>query len=160
MSDAEIASSAVVAALAASFQPANAATRTGERRSGGSPTHFKTSTSPRLPTSGPTRTSIASAIAVKIDAMEAAVAAVHPQVAELHPGQRFEGRYACLAKERLTSRTGTAYLSLRLRDRSGTIDARVFRDADRIGLRFDAGDAIAVRGRVERYRGELGGRGR
>ena len=87
--------------------------------------------------------------------MEAAVAQIHPEVAELRPGRRFEGRYACLAKERLTARNGSSYLSLRLRDRSGTIGARVFRDADRIGLRFEAGDAVAVRGRVERYRGEL-----
>ncbi len=87
--------------------------------------------------------------------MEAAVAQIHPEVAELHAGQRFEGRYACLAKERLTARNGSTYLSLRLRDRSGTIAARVFRDADRIGLRFDAGDAVIARGKVDRYRGEL-----
>jgi 3'-5' exoribonuclease len=87
--------------------------------------------------------------------VEAAIAQIHPAVSELRPGQRFEGRYACLAKDRLTARNGSAYLSLRLRDRSGTIAARVFRDADRIGLRFEAGDAITARGRVERYRGEL-----
>ncbi len=87
--------------------------------------------------------------------MEAAVAQIHPEVAELRPGQRFEGRYACLAKERLTARNGSQYLALRLRDRSGTIAARAFREADRIGLRFEAGDAIAVRGKVERFRGEL-----
>jgi 3'-5' exoribonuclease len=88
-------------------------------------------------------------------AVEAALAQIHPQVADLRPGQRFEGRYACLAKERLTARNGSAYLSLRLRDRSGAIAARVFRDPDRIGLRFEAGDAIVARGKVERYRGEL-----
>ena len=87
--------------------------------------------------------------------MEAALAQIHPAVAELRPGQRFEGRYACLSKDRLVSRSGSAYLSLRLRDRSGEIAARAFRDADRLGLRFEAGDAIAVRGKVERYRGEL-----
>ena len=87
--------------------------------------------------------------------MEAALAQIHPAVAELRPGQRFEGRYACLSKDRLVSRSGSAYLSLRLRDRSGEIPARAFRDVDRIGLRFEAGDAIAVRGRAERYRGEL-----
>ena len=76
-------------------------------------------------------------------------------VAELRPGQRFEGRYACLAKERLTARNGSSYLALRLRDRTGVIGARAFRDADRIGLRFEAGDAIVARGKAERYRGEL-----
>lgn len=87
--------------------------------------------------------------------VEAAVAQIHPGIAELRSGQRFEGRYACLSKDRLTSRTGSTYLGLRLRDRSGTITARVFRDADRIGLRFEAGDAVAVRGRAERRGGEL-----
>ena len=87
--------------------------------------------------------------------MEAAVAPIHPEVSELRSGQRFEGRYACLAKQRLTARNGSSYLSLRLRDRSGTITARVFRDSDRIGLRFEAGDAIVARGKVERFRGEL-----
>jgi 3'-5' exoribonuclease len=96
-----------------------------------------------------------SAAVTKIEAMEAAVAKIHPEVAELRPGQRFEGRYACLQKERLTTRNGGSYLSLRLRDRTGTVTGRVFREADRIGLRFDAGDAIAVRGKVERFRGDL-----
>ena len=87
--------------------------------------------------------------------MEAAVAQIQSAAAELRPGQRFEGRYAVISKDRLTARNGSAYLALRLRDRSGTVPARVFRDADRIGLRFAAGDAVAVRGRAERYGGEL-----
>jgi len=91
--------------------------------------------------------------------MEAAVATspqerAHPAVAELRVGQRFEGRYACVRKDRLTSRNGGSYLSVELRDRSGTVQARVFREADRIGLRFQSGDAVAVRGRLERFRGE------
>jgi 3'-5' exoribonuclease len=87
--------------------------------------------------------------------VEAALATIHPPVAELRAGQRFEGRYACVSKERLTARNGSAYLSLRLRDRTGTIAARAFREADRLGLRFERGDALVARGRVERYRGEL-----
>jgi 3'-5' exoribonuclease len=98
---------------------------------------------------------VRSARTFKIEAIEAAVANIHAEVAELRPGQRFEGRYACLSKERQTARNGSSYLALRLRDRSGTLAARVFRDVDRIGLRFEAGDAIAVRGRAERFRGEL-----
>lgn len=78
-----------------------------------------------------------------------------PPIAELRPGQRFEGRYACVRKDRLTARNGGAYLSLELRDRTGMLAARVFREADRIGLRFERGDAVFVRGRLERFRGEL-----
>jgi 3'-5' exoribonuclease len=78
-----------------------------------------------------------------------------PAVAELRPGQRFDGRFGCLRKDRLTARNGGSYLSLELRDRTGTLPARVFREADRIGLRFESGDAVRVRGRVERFRGEM-----
>jgi 3'-5' exoribonuclease len=92
-----------------------------------------------------------------VEAAVAISAAERPQpaIAELRPGQRFEGRYACVRKDRLTARNGGAYLSLELRDRTGTIAARVFREADRIGLRFERGDAVLVRGRLERFRGEL-----
>jgi 3'-5' exoribonuclease len=78
-----------------------------------------------------------------------------PSVAELRPGQRFEGRFACVRKDRLTARNGSPYLSVELRDRTGSIAGRVFREVDRIGARFDRGDAVRVSGRVERFRGEL-----
>jgi 3'-5' exoribonuclease len=92
--------------------------------------------------------------------MEAAVAQAtenqrSPRVADLRPGRRFEGRFGCLRKDRLTSRNGGSYLSVELRDPTGTLPARVFREADRIGLRFESGDAVRVRGRVERFRGEM-----
>ena len=60
-----------------------------------------------------------------------------------------------MRKDRLTARNGSSYLSLELRDRSGTLPARVFREADRLGLRFKAGDAVEVKGRIERFRGDL-----
>jgi 3'-5' exoribonuclease len=78
-----------------------------------------------------------------------------PRIADLRPGRRFEGRFGCLRKDRLTARNGGSYLSLELRDRTGTLPARVFREADRLGLRFEAGDAVRVRGRIERFRGEM-----
>jgi 3'-5' exoribonuclease len=77
-----------------------------------------------------------------------------PRIVDLRPGQRFEGRYACVRKDRLTARNGGSYLSVDLRDRTGTLSARVFREADRIGLRFESGDAVVARGRLERYRGQ------
>jgi 3'-5' exoribonuclease len=75
-------------------------------------------------------------------------------IADLRPGRRFEGRFGCLRKDRLTARNGGSYLAVELRDRTGTLPARVFREADRIGLRFESGDAVRVRGRIERFRGE------
>jgi 3'-5' exoribonuclease len=77
------------------------------------------------------------------------------KVAELTPGQTFRGSYACARKNRMTARNGSAYLSLELRDRTGTVPARVFRDVDRISVGFERGDVISVKGRVERFRGQL-----
>jgi 3'-5' exoribonuclease len=50
-------------------------------------------------------------------------------VALLRPGEGVVGVYACTRKDRLTTRTGSPYLALELRDASGTIQARAFRDA-------------------------------
>ena len=79
------------------------------------------------------------------------------RIAELRPGQQFHGVYACVRKDRLSARNGSIYLSLELRDRSGSIPARAFREVDRLAARFERGDAIRVSGRVERFRGELVG---
>jgi 3'-5' exoribonuclease len=76
-------------------------------------------------------------------------------IAALRAGGEIAGVYACSRKERLKTRAGAAYLALELRDRSGSIDARVFRDADFLAGRFDRGDVVRVRGRVERFRDAL-----
>src|SRR5947209_19424592 len=76
-------------------------------------------------------------------------------VATLRPGDLLDGVYACSRKDRLLSRVGTPYLALELRDRSGAIPARAFRNADVLAGRFDRGDLVRVRGRVERFRDEL-----
>jgi 3'-5' exoribonuclease len=58
-------------------------------------------------------------------------------------------------KDRRTTRTGAPFLSLELRDRTGALPARAFRDADLLGGRFERGDLVQVSGRVERFRDEL-----
>ncbi len=76
-------------------------------------------------------------------------------VASLRAGASVEGTFACSRKDRLVARTGSAYLALELRDRTGAIAARAFRDADVLAGRFERGDLVRVRGRVERFRDEL-----
>ena len=85
----------------------------------------------------------------------AAVPGTGPAVAELRPGQVFEGSYACVRKDRMTARNGSPYLAVELRDRTGSIAGRVFREPDRIAARFERGDAVRVRGKADRFRGEL-----
>ncbi len=76
-------------------------------------------------------------------------------IGALRPGQEVTGVFACTRKDRLTTRTGSSYLALELRDRSGTIPARAFRDADALAGRFERGELVRVSGRVERFRDQL-----
>jgi 3'-5' exoribonuclease len=83
------------------------------------------------------------------------VTAVAPTLATLRPGDVVDGVFACVRKDRLRTRTGSPYLALELRDRTGSLAGRAFRDADLLAGRFDRGDLVRVRGRVERFRDEL-----
>jgi 3'-5' exoribonuclease len=58
-------------------------------------------------------------------------------------------------KERQISKAGTPYLTVELRDSTGTIRGRAFRDADVLAGRFERGELVRVKGRVERFRDEL-----
>ena len=78
-----------------------------------------------------------------------------PTVTALRAGQEVDLVLACTRKERLMARSGSPYLALELRDRTGAITARAFRDADLLAGRFERGELVRVRGRVERFRDEL-----
>jgi 3'-5' exoribonuclease len=91
----------------------------------------------------------AAAIIVRVLSTEA------PTIATLRAGDDVDGVFACARKARLQARSGLPYLALELRDRTGAIQARAFRDADLLSGRFESGDLVRVRGRVERFRDEL-----
>jgi 3'-5' exoribonuclease len=78
-----------------------------------------------------------------------------PTISVLRPGQEVDGVFACTRKDRLKTRTGSPYLALELRDRTGALAARAFQGADALAGRFERGDLVHVRGRVERFRDEL-----
>ncbi len=73
----------------------------------------------------------------------------------LRPGEPLDGVFACTRKDRLTTRAGSPYLALELRDSTGSVPARAFRDADALAGRFERGDLVRVAGNVERFRDEL-----
>ena len=81
--------------------------------------------------------------------------AAWPRITSLRPGDEVAGVYACTRKDRLLARTGTPYLALELRDRTGALPGRAFKDADVLAGRFERGELVRVRGRVERFRDEL-----
>jgi 3'-5' exoribonuclease len=76
-------------------------------------------------------------------------------ITALRPGADVSAVFACTRKDRLITRTGSPYLALELRDRTGAIAARVFRDADTLAGGFERGDLVRVTGKVERFRDEL-----
>jgi 3'-5' exoribonuclease len=76
-------------------------------------------------------------------------------IATLRDGEVVDAVFACTRKQRLLTRAGDPYLAVELRDASGTLQARAFRDADLLAGAFERGDLVRARGRAERFRGEL-----
>jgi 3'-5' exoribonuclease len=76
-------------------------------------------------------------------------------VATLRSDDEVDAVFACTRKERQITRAGSPYLTLELRDSTGSIRARAFRDADVLDGRFERGELVRVRGRVQRFRDEL-----
>lgn len=76
-------------------------------------------------------------------------------IATLRDGDAVAAVFACIRKERLITRSGDPYLALELRDQSGSVKGRVFRDADLFAGRFERGELVRVRGRAELFREEL-----
>src|SRR3954449_13520371 len=129
-SDSPMNVSAAEAASPASFQPLNAATRAGARSPSGRLSQM----------SGCIRLKVHHGLMT---------------IATLRAGQEVDGVFACTRKDRLMSRAGTPYLAVELRDRTGALPGRIFRDADLHAGRFERGDLVRVAGRVERFRDEL-----
>jgi 3'-5' exoribonuclease len=76
-------------------------------------------------------------------------------VSMLRPGDEVDAVFACTRKDRLMTKNGSPYLALELRDRSGSLAARAFRNADALAGRFERGDLVRAAGKVERFRDEL-----
>jgi 3'-5' exoribonuclease len=76
-------------------------------------------------------------------------------IAQLEENRTVEGIYAVAKKQRLHTKNGAPYLALELVDPSGRISARVWNDVELLDTRFAEGDAVRVRGRVERFRDRL-----
>src|SRR5881275_894048 len=85
----------------------------------------------------------------------APAAATEATIATVRPGGELRGVFACTRKDRLLTRTGSPYLAIELRDSTGTIQARAFRDADTLGAQFERGELVQTTGQIERFRDEL-----
>ena len=143
---------AAVAASPASFQPRKAQRSAGARRPEGRWSHV----------SGCIRLTVhhhpMAATSLSPPAARHAHDAAEEErlaIATLRDGREVEAVFACARKERMISRAGSPFLTVELRDRTGTITGRAFRDADLLAGRFDRGDLVRVSGRVRRWGEEL-----
>ena len=64
------------------------------------------------------------------------------------------GHYLCKQKQNLKTRTGKTYLSLKLQDKTGSIDGKVWEMSNDIQA-FEEGDVIKIDGNVLPYQNEL-----
>jgi 3'-5' exoribonuclease len=77
-----------------------------------------------------------------------------PPIQEPGEGVRFAACYCVEQKQLLLTKGDKPYLRLQLADRSGTIEGRVWDDAERIDSWVRAGAYIGIRGRIQSYRNQ------
>jgi len=73
----------------------------------------------------------------------------------MYEGERVEGIYLVRAKNLAVTRAGKPFLTVKLGDRSGEIDAKVWEQAERMAQEFSKGDFLQVAGQVTEYNGKL-----
>jgi len=76
-------------------------------------------------------------------------------VSDLRKGQSMEGIFHVREKILGRTKTGTPYLALRLADRTGEIEGRVWDSAADFTPLFETDDFIKVRGEVDEFQGSL-----
>ncbi len=79
----------------------------------------------------------------------------HRHLADLQAGESVNDVYYLLEIRRGTAKTGKPYLALRLSDRSGIMEARVWNGAETLAPRLAPDSFVRVRGTMESYRQRL-----
>ncbi|MFZ3072766.1 MAG: HD domain-containing protein [Thermodesulfobacteriota bacterium] len=74
---------------------------------------------------------------------------------DIKEGDRVETSFLVIKKETGMSKTGKAYLNLKLRDSTGDLEARVWDNAEAVGECFSKDDVVAVKGSAISYQGKI-----
>lgn len=77
------------------------------------------------------------------------------RIAEVEAGRPVEGVYAVVRKQRRHDRNGDAYLVLELSDSSGSIEGRVWKNADWFDRNIREGDRVRAVGRGSSFRDQV-----
>ena len=76
-------------------------------------------------------------------------------VQQMGDGDSVEDVYLVVDKQVRANRNGNIYLQLELRDRTGSISARLWNAAEPVVRSFESGDFLQVRGKVQLFQGAL-----
>src|SRR5437588_7144826 len=76
-------------------------------------------------------------------------------IQQLSDGDSIEEAYLVADKQLRANRNGNLYLQVELRDRTGSIVARMWNATETLFRTFDASDFVAVRGKVQLFQGSL-----
>jgi 3'-5' exoribonuclease len=76
-------------------------------------------------------------------------------VEQLSDGESLEEVFLVEDKQLRANRNGNLYLQLELRDRTGSINARLWNAGEHLFRSFDAGDFLLVKGKVQLFQGSL-----
>jgi 3'-5' exoribonuclease len=75
--------------------------------------------------------------------------------ADIRDNQLVDGFFLVASKQHGVTRNGGGYLTLKLLDRSGEIEARIWERAEDLGRGFDKNDFVRVRGHATLYQGRI-----
>jgi len=75
--------------------------------------------------------------------------------ADIRDNQLVDGLFLVAVKNHGVTKGGNSYLTLKLLDRSGEIEARVWDRADDLGRGFNRNDFVRVRGQATLYQGKM-----
>src|SRR5438105_2067970 len=76
-------------------------------------------------------------------------------VQQLADGDTIEDVYLVTDKQLRANRNGNLYLQIELRDRTGSISARLWNAGEHLFRSFDSGDFLLARGKVQLFQGAL-----
>jgi 3'-5' exoribonuclease len=77
------------------------------------------------------------------------------RISDIEEGQKVAGIYLVRHKQIATTRAGKTFLTLKLGDRSGEVEAKVWEEADRISKIISSGDFIKIKAQANLYNGKL-----
>ncbi len=76
-------------------------------------------------------------------------------ISEMKEGEKVAGVYMVQNKHLATTRSGKPFLTLKVGDRSGIMEAKVWESADQVAQEISTGDFVKVSGQVNEYNGTL-----